>query len=110
MDAPRYRGGKNSKWARDDYLDEFKAKLDDWNAEIDKLESNAQQAQANAKAQYDKQLQALREMRDDAQTKFSEMQNTTAEAWDVMAKGTEKAWQAWNSAFENARSKFTSKD
>jgi small-conductance mechanosensitive channel len=95
---------------RDDYLDEFKAKLDEWNAEIDKLESSAHQTQADAKTQYDQQLDTLREMRDDAQTKFSEMQNTTAEAWDVMVKGTEKAWQAWGSAFENARSKFTPKD
>ena len=52
--------------SRDDYLDQFKAKLDEWNAEIDKLESNARQAQADAKVQYDKQLEALREMRDDA--------------------------------------------
>ena len=96
--------------SRDEYLDQFKAKLDEWNAEIDKLESNARQAQADAKVQYDKQLEALREMRDDAQTKFSEMQNATTEAWDVMVQGTEKAWQAWGSAFENARSKFTSKD
>ncbi len=95
---------------RDDYLDEFKAKLDEWNAEIDKLESNARQAQADAKVQYDKQLEALREMRDDAQTKFSEMQNTTAEAWDVMLQGTEKAWKAWTNAFAEAQSKFTSKD
>ncbi len=52
----------------------------------------------------------MRVLRDYAQTKFSEMQNTTAEAWDVMVQGTEKAWQAWSSAFENARSMFTSKD
>ena len=96
--------------SRDDYLDEFKAKLDEWNAEIHELESSARHAQADAKTQYDKQLEALRVMRDDAQTKFSEMQNTTAEAWDVMVQGTEKAWQTWSSAFENARSTFTSKD
>ncbi len=94
--------------SRDDYLDEFKAKLDEWNAEIDKLENNARKAQADAKVQYDKQLEALREMRDDAQTKFSEMQNTTAEAWDVMLQGTEKAWNAWTDAFAEAQSKFTS--
>ena len=94
--------------SRDDYLDQFKAKLDEWNAEIDKLESNAGRAQADAKVQYDKQLAALREMRDDAQTKFSEMQNTTAEAWDVMLQGTEKAWETWANAFAEAQSKFTS--
>jgi len=96
--------------SRDEYLEKFKTNLDEWNAEITKLESNARNAQAEAKAQYDKQLEALREMRDDAQTNLSEMQKATAEAWDVMLQGSEKAWQAWGSAFETARSKFTSKD
>ena len=96
--------------SRDEYLEKFKAKLDEWNAEIDKLESNARQVQADAKAQYDKQLESLREMRDEAQRKYGEMQSTTAEAWDVMVQGTEKAWHAWANAFENARSKFTTKD
>ncbi len=94
---------------RHEYMEKFKARLDEWNAEIDKLESKAHEAQANAKAQYEKQLVAMREMRDDAQTKFSEMQKATDEAWDVMLRGTEKAWQTWASAFEKARSKFTSK-
>ncbi len=94
---------------RDEYLEKFKARLDEWNADIDKLEIKAHEAQANAKAQYEKQLVTMREMRDDAQKKFSEMQKATDEAWDVMLRGTEKAWQTWASAFEKARSKFTSK-
>jgi hypothetical protein len=49
-------------------------------------------------------------MRDDAQKKYSEMQNTTAEAWDVMLRETEKTWKAWTNAFAEAQSKFTSKD
>ena len=95
--------------SRDEYLEKLKTKLDEWDAEIDKIESSARKAQADTKAQYDKQLETLREMRDDAQTKLSEMQNATAEAWDVMAQGTEKAWNAWFNAFEDARSKFKSK-
>jgi len=100
--------------SRDEYLQKFKANLDEWNAEIDKLEGRAREVQADVQAdvqaQYDRQLTALRELRDDAQKKYSEMQSTTAEAWDVMIQGTEKAWQAWGNAFENARSKFTSND
>jgi DNA anti-recombination protein RmuC len=94
---------------RDEHLETFKVKLDEWNAEISKLEDHARQAQADAKAQYDKQLESLREMRDEAQRKFSEMQDATNEAWDVMLQGTEQAWQAWTSAFDDARSKFTPK-
>ena len=96
--------------SRDEYLEKFKAKLDDWNAEINKLERDAREVQADAKAQYEKQIASLREMRDDAQKKYSEMQTATTEAWDAMMQGTENAWQAWMSAFEEARSKFSSKN
>lgn len=95
---------------RDEYLETFKTKLDEWNAEINKLESKAREAQAGAQAQFDEQLELLREMRDNAQKNFNEMQNATTEAWDVMLQGTEKAWQAWNNAFEDARSKFKPRD
>ena len=96
--------------SRDRYLEQFKAKLDEWNAEIDTLEKNARKAQANAKSRYDKQITELREMRDDAQKRFAEMQAASTEAWDAMAKGAEKAWKSWSDAFEEARSKFSRKD
>lgn len=96
--------------SRDEYLDKFKIKLDEWNAEIEKLENRAQEAQADAKINYDKQLASLREMRDEAQQKFAEMQNASNEAWDAMVRGTEEAWQTWMGAFHEARSKFKSKD
>jgi DNA anti-recombination protein RmuC len=96
--------------SRDEYLKQFKANLDDWNAQIDKLEEKAREAQTGAKAQYEKQLELLHEMRDEAQKNFSEMQNATTAAWDVMLQGTEKAWHTWVNAFEDARSKFKPKD
>jgi len=95
--------------SRDQYLEQFKTRLDEWNAEIDKLEKNARDAQADAKTRYEKQLSELREMRDDAQKRLAEMQAASSEAWDAMAKGAEKAWQAWADAFEDARSKFKPK-
>lgn len=96
--------------SRDRYLEQFKAKLDEWNTEIDQLEKSARKAQADAKSRYDKQLGELREMRDDAQKRFAEMQAASSEAWDAMAKGAEKAWGAWADAFDEARAKFSKKD
>ncbi len=95
--------------SRDEYLDKFKAKLDEWNADIDKLEARAREAQDDARAQYESQLQALRVMRDDALEQYNQVQSAAVDAWDAMAKGTEKAWQAWVDAFEDARSRFKSK-
>lgn len=96
--------------SRDEYLEKLKSNLDEWNAEIGKMEARAREAQADAKAQYEKQLASMREMHADAQKKFAEMQSSTAEAWDVMLKGSEQAWKTWMSAFEDARSKFKPKD
>jgi chromosome segregation ATPase len=95
--------------SRDEYLQKFKATLDDWNADIDKLEAKTHEAQGDAQSQYHKQLEALREMRDDAQKQYTELQNAAADAWDAMLLGTEKAWQAWVDAFDDARSKFKAK-
>jgi len=95
---------------REEYLEKLKSKLDDWNADIDKLETRAQEAQGEIQGQIRKQLATLREMRDDAQKQYLELQNAAADAWDVMVEGTEKAWKAWFGAFEDARSKFKPKD
>lgn len=95
--------------SRDEYLDKFKAKLDEWNADIDKLEAKAREAQSDVQGQYESQLKALREMRDDALEQYNQMQNAAVDAWDSMVQGTEKAWQAWVGAFDDARSKFKSK-
>ncbi len=96
--------------SRDEYLEKFKAKLEEWNADIDKLEAKARAAQADMQADYREQLEALRRTRDDALKESDKVQNAAVDAWDAMVQGSEKAWQAWTDAFENARSKLKSKD
>ncbi len=96
--------------SRDEYLQKFKAQLDEWNADIDKLEAKAREAQAGAQTQYHDQLESLREMRDDALKRYSEMQNASVDAWDALVQGAEKTWQTWIDTFDNARSKFKTKD
>jgi chromosome segregation ATPase len=91
---------------RDEYLQKLKTKLDEWDADIDQLEAKAREAQSDAQAQYHRQIESMREMRDEAVKRYGEMQNATADAWEAMAKGSEKAWSAWLAAFDEARSKF----
>jgi len=91
---------------REEYVKKFKTKLDEFDADIDKLEAKARDAQADAQAQYHKQIESMREMRDEAMTRYSEMQSATADAWEAMAKGSEKAWNDWLAALDEARSKF----
>ena len=80
---------------RDEQLEKFKAKLDEWNADIDALEEKARAAQADMQAHYENQLATMRKARDDAQAQFFQMQNAAVEAWEAMAQGAHNAWQAW---------------
>ena len=45
---------------RDAYVEKMKAKLDEWNAEIDRLEAKARGAEADARLRYNKQIESLR--------------------------------------------------
>lgn len=90
----------------DQYIEKIKARLDQWNAEIDKLEARSKEAEADTKIEYQKQLDGLREQRDRAEAQLEEIRNATDEAWSELESGFDKAWQDISTAFDNAFSKF----
>lgn len=91
---------------RDVYVEKMKAKLDEWNADIDKLQAQAKIAEADARADYDKQLEEMRKQRNEAQAKLKEAQKASDAAWDDMRKGMETAWESISSSFQSAMSRF----
>lgn len=94
---------------RDQYVKKMKAQLDEWNAEIEKLQAKAEKAEANARIEYDSQLRDLRKMRNDAQSKLSELQKAGDEAWDRLKEGFEGSWQSFQTAVNDARDAFVSR-
>lgn len=90
---------------REEYLQKLKAKLDEWDADLDALEVKAREAQADAEAQYRKQVESLRAMRDDAFKQYAQMQDAAADVWETMAAAGEKTWQTWLDAFDQVRGK-----
>ncbi|MBE0620590.1 MAG: hypothetical protein IH605_08370 [Burkholderiales bacterium] len=91
---------------RDEYVRKMHAKLDTWNAEIDRLAAKADQAGAEARAGYHKQLDALRLQRDDAKMKMERLQSAGESAWQDMKAGVESAWHAMGEAIDSAKSRF----
>jgi hypothetical protein len=59
----------------DIYVQKLKAKIDEWNAEIDKLAAEADQADAESKIEYDKQLELLRARRKEVDVKCQHIDN-----------------------------------
>jgi len=91
---------------RDAYVEKMKAKLDEWNAGIEKLEAQARVAQADARIKYQGQLAELKAGRDTAAQKLRELQNASVDAWSTLRQGTDAAWEAMAKAFKDAADRF----
>ena len=89
---------------RDEYVEKLKAQLDQWNTEVAKWEAKAQQAQAGARVEYEKQLQALRRQRDQALEQMKRVQAATGDAWVDLVRGADEAWAKMREALDKARS------
>ena len=74
---------------RSAYIDKMKAKVDEWTADIEKMQAKAKGAQADARIEFDKQLAEMRKQRDEAQVKIKEAHEASDGAWDDMRKGFE---------------------
>jgi predicted RNase H-like nuclease (RuvC/YqgF family) len=91
---------------RDAYVQQLKAKLDEWNAEIDKLQAKADQAEAGAKIEYQEQIEDLQAKRKDVEAKIAEMQEAGEGAWEDLRQGLENSWEILKGAFAKAKSRF----
>jgi uncharacterized coiled-coil DUF342 family protein len=91
---------------RDAFVNAMKARIDEWNADIDKIEAKAKQAAASAQSEYHEMLTELRKRRDEAVVKMKELQATNEEAWGDMRGGFEKAWTDLAGAFQSAMQRY----
>ncbi len=94
---------------RDEYVQKLKTQLDQWNSEITKWEEKTRSAQTKMKADYEKQLKALRSRRDEAMQQLRQVQAASSEAWMDMMRGADEAWARLRDAFTKARSHFEKK-
>lgn len=94
---------------RDEYVEKMKAQLDHWNAEMAKWEAKAREAQAGARAEYERQLKTLREQREQAAYQLNLLQSAAGSAWVDMTRGVDEAWERMREAFEQAAAHFPRK-
>ena len=88
------------------YLKKLKAKMQEWNAEIDKLEAKAGQVKADVKIEYEKRIADLREKRKDFEDKLAEMKKAGDGTWEGLKQGLENSWEVLKTSFTKARSEF----
>ncbi|NIP59819.1 MAG: hypothetical protein GWM92_16050 [Gemmatimonadetes bacterium] len=93
---------------RDEWVEQAKAKLDEWNAELDRLEGKAQSAKAEREAQYRRVIERLQGYRDEARERLEEIQRAGDDAWDDLREGLQKSWSALTEGFRAALDEFRS--
>jgi len=88
---------------REVYLEKFKAQLDEWNADLERLEAKGRKANADAKLKYDKEISSIRERMSEARKKAAEIQNANESAWEDLRQGAEDAWNRLKEAVQQAK-------
>lgn len=91
---------------RDEYVEKMKAQLDRWNSEIHKLEAQSQDAQADAQSQYQEQIDALKQRREEVRERLEALQNSSEGAWQDVKAGADLAWTAMDDAVRSALARF----
>ncbi len=91
---------------REEYIAKLKTQLDQWNAEMAKWESQAAQAQASMRAEYERQLAAIHQHQDQAKEQLRKVQAASGDAWTELTRGADEAWAAMRKAFEKASTQF----
>lgn len=91
---------------RNEYVEQLKRNLDQWNSDLAKWEAKARGARTDMRIDYEMRLEALRKQREEATTKLKELQASGEGAWKELTAGTDAAWAAMREAFDKAASHF----
>ena len=75
------------------YEHELKARLLEFEAEIERFRAKAENAEEDAKARYHAEIQELEQRREKMQAKFNEFREASESAWDDLKSGIEAAWE-----------------
>lgn len=91
---------------KDVYVQKLHAKLDEWNAEIDKLKAKADMAEAEKRVEYQKQIENLQKRRKEAEKKVAEVREAGEGAWEDLKSGVQNAWDSMTEEIKLAQSRF----
>ena len=88
------------------YQEKAEAKMDEWQAEIDKIRAKADHATADARIKYDEQIKELVDYQKKAQKQLEDMQRASEAAWADMRSGMEKAWADLSKSWQDAINRY----
>ena len=91
---------------KEEYQQKIEEQLKEWQANIDKMKAKAEELEASARTSYQKQLEHLKAMQDEAWEQFERMQSASEEAWNDLKDIAEEKWEEFEEAVKSAMSMF----
>lgn len=91
---------------QDDFVATAKAQLDNWNAEIKKMQASMQKMQEDGADQMKSHLAAMEEQRAAAQAKLEKLGKSNVSAMQDMQSAFQDAWKSIENGMEDARKKM----
>jgi len=88
------------------YQQKMRAQLDEWKAEIQKLEAKAAGARADVQLEMNRHIRTLKNKIEEGRTKLSALSGATEDAWESVKEGAESTWNSLKASFRDAASKF----
>ncbi len=91
---------------REEFRQKLEAKLDEWDAEIEKLRARAKAQGAELKQDYADELAELKAQRDDVAKKLTELQDASGPAFADLKSSVEAAWGKLQDGLKKATERF----
>lgn len=91
---------------KDAYVRKLKAKIDEWNAEIDALAAKTEQEHPELKAQCRQKVEALQAKIKDAEERISTVHDAGEAAWEELKQGIRSSLETWKDSFAKAKREF----
>ena len=91
----------------DPYVTKLQAKIEELDAELNKLKAVAKGKGADAEIQFDQMASEYSKKREEMVVKLQEIQESGGSALEDMKEGADRALQEFSAAFEKAKSRFS---
>ncbi len=87
-------------------LQMLRSALDEWNAELSRLEEETRKAQADERTRYEERIKALREKEEVVERTLKRIFEQKADTWDELKEGVASAWFSFKGSLKEAKSEF----
>lgn len=91
---------------RDQFVEDMKNQLDNFNHRIDELEDRAETIKADAMERYQTRMNQVREQRDQFTARIAEVEKSTEDAWTKLKNGVEVARAGLKAGIEEAINQY----